>query len=89
MGVATKFFACASRATAKKPPIGNSGYAPVIVLKCNYDIISLAVNRLGKLRDDLDANLTYEGDNNVILLQTSNYLLDVYEKKKAGMWHFI
>ena len=47
--------------------------------------ISRAVNQLGKLRDNLDANLTYEGDNNVILLQSSNYLFDVYEKKKAGV----
>ena len=47
-------------------------------------IICPAVNQLGKLRDDLDANLTYEGDNNIILLQSSNYLFDVYEKKKAG-----
>jgi hypothetical protein len=48
-------------------------------------IILLTVNQLGKLRDDLDANLTYEGDNNIILLQSSNYLFDVFEKKKAGM----
>jgi acyl-CoA oxidase len=40
----------------------------------------LAVSGFGTLRNNHDPNLTYEGDNNVILQQTANYILGVYHQ---------
>lgn len=41
-----------------------------------YLLILLLVSRLGDIRAENDANCTYEGENNVLIQQASNWLLN-------------
>lgn len=41
----------------------------------------LKMSQLGEMRNDNDANITYEGENNVLLQQVSNWLLNI---RKSG-----
>ena len=43
----------------------------------------LKISRLGELRNDNDANCTYEGENNILIQQASNWLLNVRSKGYA------
>ncbi|XP_068085337.1 peroxisomal acyl-coenzyme A oxidase 3 isoform X2 [Anabrus simplex] len=45
----------------------------------------LKVSGLGELRNDNDANCTYEGENNVLIQQTSNWLLQLWSRAKKGV----
>lgn len=47
----------------------------------------LKMSQLGELRNDNDANITYEGENNVLVQQASNWLLNI--RKSSGHKGFI
>jgi acyl-CoA oxidase len=44
----------------------------------------LLVAGLGDIRNDTDANCTYEGENNVLQQQAANWLLQVWSRRNEG-----
>ncbi|XP_049960175.1 peroxisomal acyl-coenzyme A oxidase 3-like isoform X1 [Schistocerca serialis cubense] len=44
----------------------------------------LKVSTLGEIRNNTDASCTYEGENNVLVQQTSNWLLQLWRKGKGS-----
>lgn len=44
-----------------------------------------SVAGIGDIRNDHDANLTYEGENHVLIQQTSNWLLKIWPEILKGV----
>ncbi len=44
----------------------------------------LKCSRLNDLRNDYDPSQTFEGENHMVIQQTSNYLLSAFLDKKKG-----
>ena len=43
-------------------------------------------SRYGQWKDDYDVNLTWEGDNNVLIQQTARWLLTNYQKGRFSQY---
>ncbi|KYN35239.1 Peroxisomal acyl-coenzyme A oxidase 3 [Trachymyrmex septentrionalis] len=60
---------------------GGHGY---LKSKCKLLILYMYLSRLGEIRADNDANCTYEGENNVLIQQASNWLLNQWANVIKG-----
>lgn len=56
----------------------------VLCLNVSLHFYFLLVSRLGDLRAENDANCTYEGENNVLIQQASNWLLNQWSNMING-----
>ena len=65
---------------------GGHGYLKGMIKykSCHYPFIAFIVSGIGDIRNDNDANCTYEGENHVLIQQTTNWLIKLWPEIEKG-----